>query len=1026
LIVGPLLAAALLGASGAFTYIALDPQGRAHAATRPEIDARSDVRFVWKWSEDLPPERVPLARIDEAPRRLSTRLAVSIDVRADASRAGLELVAAPLRMWQEVPEPLLPRWPVPEKGQLSCAIWPDQAWGVRLVGRESASTWTLVEPGRTATRLTAGPAAGQYMSVISPTSVEGARVLVYAASGTGASGPRLEAVFVGDKQGRIKLPAWPKDTEAILVVSADELAPAVLHVKEWPPSIARLDRGCLLRGTVRNSEGEPVSPVNILVETWVAPGVPIAFHRTAVGDATGVFCVRDLPRGEATVTVVAKGLGVVRRSLVLKEDDQDLGQLELVEGRALRVRALESSGSPIAGAFVSTETAAGYTDGEGVTTLRGLRPASALKISAKAAGFLQREQLFMPPLPEEVTLVLERGLLVRGLIVDADGEVLTDAEAMIRTGCESFGTTPVPVIGGRFEATVNPVAPGQLVLRSPASLEVTLELQPGEAGEERDLGTVTLPSGATATGVVVAAADHTPLAGARVSALRTGTMGPLVAAALGDVLSTSTAANGSFRLQGLRPGTTRVEVAAPGYASKSVVVAIEESGEHDVGTIELTVGATVVVRTRVPTELAGAVARIRPAAQPSESGSLASALEDGEASLPHVPAGPSVLSVVAGNTVVCEKNVHVPDKGVLRVDCPPHLVRVRGKVRMGGAPAGAGVLLLASGGAPEVPEAIVTTQSSTGLRQQHSYLARPRPVEIPTRHDGSFGPHPLRPGHWEVTFHPAGAGSASSPQGIEIVDAPEAVLDIDLPGLAVAGVVVDEAGRAVPSARITAMPGGAAAITGVDGRFALVGLPEGRIALQARLRDLVSEPVWVEVERGKRGEPVQLRLAPPESDELTVVVDAERGLTAAGGLVIVEMEGRGTRFATAGEDGRAMVSVARPYPQRVRCVAFTGSSLALGSWTSWEAAVEGGVRVRLAHAGRLEIVGADAATLRLAGNNGEDATTLLRQVGILPPVADGLPVVVGPLPPGFYSVSNGTQTLRVEIRSAETARVSFH
>jgi len=40
-------------------------------------------------------------------------------------------------------------------------------------------------------------------------------------------------------------------------------------------------------------------------------------------------------------------------------------------------------------------------------------------------------------------------------------------------------------------------------------------------------------------------------------------------------------------------------------------------------------------------------------------------------------------------------------------------------------------------------------------------------------------------------------------------------------------------------------------------------------------------------------------------------------------------------------------------------------------------------------------------------------------------VVDGLPVVVWPLPPGFYSVASGMQTLRVEVRSAETAQVSF-
>lgn len=1016
-----LLAAALLAAPGGFSFLAVDRHGNAFPVTREKLDAPGDVRVVWRWSEELPPERLPLGRVDEMPRRTPEHVSVAVEVRADAAHADLHLVAAPLRMWQEVPEPLLPRWRVPEKLQLRCAVWPGEPWGMRLVGRDSGSAWTVVEPGRSTVRLTAVPARSALLSVLGPGRVDGARALVYAPDGA----RRLLARFAANKQGQIELPAWPRDIELTVVVSAEELAPTVLHVKDRPPGSVRLDNGCSLQGSLRTREGEPVVPAGVLLETWVAPGVPISFHRTAEVDASGAFRVRGLPQGEATLTVAAKGKGVVRRSLVLQPGVQDLGQLELEEGRTVRVRVTASDGSPVAAALVSSDTTGAYTDREGVAMLRGVGTGSPLKTVVKAAGFLPREQVFAPPVPEEVTLVLERGLLVRGVIVDGDGNVLTDAEAEIRTGCEKFATTSVPVVGGRFEAVVDPAEPGELVLRSPASLEVTLPLQPGTAGEERDLGAIALPAGAAVTGIVVAAADHTPVAGARVTALRSATTGPLVAAALGNVLSTSTAADGSFRLAGLRPGPNRIEVTAPGYAATSLVVTIGESREHDAGTVELGVGATVVVRTKLPADMAAAVAQIRPAAQSSESSSLTSAVEDGEASLLHVPPGPAALSVVAGGTVVCEKHVRVPDKGVLRVDCPPHLTRVRGTVRMGGAPVGAGVLLFSSGGIPEVPEAIVTTRSATGLRQQQNFLARPRPVAVPTRNDGGFGPHPLPPGRWQVTFHPHGGGSASTPQEVEIADAAEAVVDIHLPGLAVTGVVVDTDGAGVAQARVTATPGGATAVAGVDGRFTLLGLPEGQVTLQARLRDLASEPVTVEVRTGTRVEPVQLRLAQPESKELTVFVTADHGLATAGSLVIVELADRGSRFATAGGDGRAAVPVARPYPRRVRAIAFTGSALALGTWTSWDAAAKDGLRLRLVPAGRIEIHGANAATLRVALEDGEDVTALLRQLGVLQPVPEGLPLVVAPLPPRQYAVSNGVDTRRVDVRSGEACQVSF-
>lgn len=945
-------------------------------------------------------------------------------MRADASRGGLELVAAPLRMWQQVPEPLLPRWPLPEKGALQVPVWPEEPWSVRLVGREAGSAWVVVEPGRTSTALTAVPARWHQLLAVTPGPTKNLKAEVYLPVPNAATGPRLQALFVGNPEGRLELPAWPADTELYLVVSAEELAPAVLPGGTALPPTVSLAPGAAVSGTVRKAEGEPVSPAGVMIETWTAPKVPIPFRRTGEVDAAGNFLLRGLPPGEATLVVAVKGFGVMRRSLALREGEVLSEVVELARTKPVRVRVVDTSGSPVAKALVRSNLLFAVTDAEGMATLRGLDPANAHSLTVSAPGFLERVHTLAPPLPEETAVQLEAGLVVRGTLVDVQGNVVTDAEVLLRTGCEATSSTPVPAAAGRFEATVNPASPGQLVVRSPSSLEVAVDLQPGQAGEERDLGPITLPAGAVVTGRVVAEEDQTPLAGARVSTLRSSDMGAVVAAALGNVVATTTGADGSFRLAGLRPGPVHVHVAAPGYAPMSVLVTPSEAGEHEAGTISLSLGATVRVRTRLPRGVEEAAVWLEPSSLPGVLGRMSAPVLDGEAMLEHVPRGPAGLSVVAEGAVVCERQVRIPERGQLRVDCPASVVQVRGTVRFGDEPAGSGVLTFARPSRQEGPEAIVTTLSPTGLRQQESHSSRPRPVSVPTRADGSFGPQPLPAGTWEVTFAPTGAGTVSPARSVQVPGAAEAKLEIVLPSVAVAGLVLDGEGQPVAAARVTTTTGGPTALAGADGRFVLVGVDEGRVGLQARLGERVSEPVWVEVRAGRRTEPVELRLLPPEAAPISVAVEAERGLQAAGATLLLELEGRGTRFATVGADGRVVVKVARPFPPRVRAVVWNGSSLAIGEWTPWEAAVKSEVRVRLGPGGGLVIAGASATALHVVSESAGELTFLLRQLGILQVVPEGTPLVVWPLPPGSYLVSTETATCRAEVRAGEQAHVS--
>lgn len=77
--------------------------------TRQDVAALEGKGLVWTWTDELPPLRRPVAGLDRPAGKEPGRLQVTA-VRSERTKAGaLQVLAAPARMWQEVPEALLPR-----------------------------------------------------------------------------------------------------------------------------------------------------------------------------------------------------------------------------------------------------------------------------------------------------------------------------------------------------------------------------------------------------------------------------------------------------------------------------------------------------------------------------------------------------------------------------------------------------------------------------------------------------------------------------------------------------------------------------------------------------------------------------------------------------------------------------------------------------------------------------------------------------------------------------------------------------
>src|ERR1700736_3841119 len=83
-----------------------------------------DAAFAWIWSESAAPVRVGEADLFAGDVALAARLdprspRMTFAFRRAATAKPLILIAAPIRMWTEVPEPLLPHYPVPKGGRLN-------------------------------------------------------------------------------------------------------------------------------------------------------------------------------------------------------------------------------------------------------------------------------------------------------------------------------------------------------------------------------------------------------------------------------------------------------------------------------------------------------------------------------------------------------------------------------------------------------------------------------------------------------------------------------------------------------------------------------------------------------------------------------------------------------------------------------------------------------------------------------------------------------------------------------------------
>jgi hypothetical protein len=978
------------------------------SALAAEAAAKPPARSIWLWSWRHAP--VAVTSGTSAARALAGEGPFWLDVRL-ARRAGgpageARLIAAPVEMWRDLPEGKLPSWPVPARGNLSVPVDRQHAWRLRLVAEGEGSWWAEVPAGqRSAVLLPAVATRGIDLTVLQPDGQPANKVIASVGEAAVRQGSSHTWALLTEAAGRLTAAGLPDEQEVSLHLFQAGFPPLV--VRGWPsklPHQVTLAPGGEITGRLADHANHAVAGATVEAESWIARSSRL-LHLSDKSKADGSFTLRGVPAGRLNLTLRAPGYvpEVVPLELAAGER-RDLGVRTLEPGRSLVVEVRDETGQPVAKAAIEA----------GV-------PVAPLEIRATAFGYQPGSRRLQPPLPPQATLELRRGFTVRGRLLDSSGSPVASGSLQIAAAtCSSEGTVHAD---GRFEQDFQPGKEAQLVLRSPATRELRVTLAAGKAGEVRDLGDLTAPSGPEVTGVV-ASREGEPIAGARVWLPRPGPQGAAMAWGTHDLVEASTGEDGRFHLSGLAPGPATLRAEAAGYSRSTLDLMMPDAPAGasatapalDVGTITLSAGTVVHVHVdpaRLGTDALGdAVARIDLRRQWLDADMLSAQVWNGEADVPDVPAGSARMSVAVGPKVLCEQEIDVPGGGDLDVDCVPGALLVSGQVLIGGAAAGPGTLIWHSG-EPEGWARVDTQTSPTGLRQQQTFGAGRPQVDVAVEADGTFQTRDLTSGPWRASFQPQ-QGAATPELGLDIPagDHYEAVLPFA--GLNVSGVVVTKDGSPAAGAKVSELTSGAVAVARPDGSFLLMGFSPGKVALQARQDDLASAVVTVQLAAERPADPVRLVVQPEDPPQVVVTVLDRSGTPLPGAMVFFEEEGKGMRLLVTARDGTAAAGIEPPLAPRVRAGAFV-SGFALGDWTSLDEARQG-ITVQLGGTGGLVVRSAKSeGTAQVLSPNGWNLSWMMRLLGGSMEVTPEHPLQLDGLPAGAYTVNLGASATTVNV-----------
>ena len=980
------------------------PPRRVAVATVKELP---DVAGVWIWSSDTPPQRT------DASLRTKTTATASLTVRIETATPppnDLMLVAAPVSMWEEVPEEVLPATKIEvgkdRKAVAKVVVNPKLPWRLRLKGSGAGSWWIDVPPGQRQATLTLIAAADRTVNVRD----EGGGPIAQAAvqlleEGRLKGGFRRVAEFRTDERGRLLIAGLPDSATPTILIGAKGHAPNVVTAKPSQfPSVVTMRPGHRVFGTVTNRSGAPIAGAS--VEMWVpiASTFPSPVLRQTKSDAEGRWEVGALPDGEGTWEIAAPPLATATGHMKLDKPVIDLGATVLEAGVKLDVQVNDDLGVPVEGAGIYTgDRTLGTTNAKGHATLT-LAPKEALLIRAGKAHH-HAAMRWIHATDRLVTLLLTRDFRIVGRFVDAAGVPV--AGANITGYFENFTLFGEVQPDGRFDMGLEPYTKYDVELTSPRTGTVRFHVTGGPLGEVRDLGDIVAPAGVTVAGRLIRAGDASPVAGARVWALRPSTRGVQQAWGTRDMLETTSAADGTFTLTGLPqklPFDLRIDAPPLAPLRKSFT---PETNRIDAGDIALTAGATVVIRLRND-DGDDANGRVDTGGMFFSRDPLTAPFDNGVARIAGVPPGPALVSASQRGDVLCRQKATIPESSDdFEIDCDARRTTMSGVVNVGGSPAGHGTLTWRPFRQYALEAAMRDPFYSPEYPQQKAEVGS----------DGRFEGPRLIPGVWEVTWMPE-AGRMYPPKTITVADAAVQEITLDYPGLSVDGIVLDANRRPVKAAMVNELDRHGFALSREDGTFTIGGPEPGRWRLQARWANQASDVKEVVVEDRPERPQVELVLGAEPND---VRVAAGRGA-----MVFLDSDAGAFQMASADDTGIATFHLQPPLPTRVRVASNTNGRWTLGEWIDRTEAVKTPIELKSGEAGNLVVHTKGAAgPVSITSMNGWRIDVLLQWAGASLRLLPGSDATVTGLPPGTYTIGVSTQQRTASVERDRSVELTF-
>jgi hypothetical protein len=261
-----------------------------------------------------------------------------------------------------------------------------------------------------------------------------------------------------------------------------------LRVEAGDTNVTILIDASKARGRVVQESGKPITHFRVQSETYRDPDGAFTFPLTGLDTE---FLVLE-----------AEGYASTRRKVTSATGgDVDLGDVVMAKGRAVTGRVLDArTGAPIAGALVTVgalgqlgrlDTAVSLNGGaietrpDGTFTLPGVEPTSVgLFVRHEAYCSLERR---LGAEESTVTVLLEKGAAIRGILADASGKPAASARVTLRS---EKAYRFVFVEGGRYrfdavppgKATVSTSTGASRVIDVPEAGEIEVDFAPASGG----------------------------------------------------------------------------------------------------------------------------------------------------------------------------------------------------------------------------------------------------------------------------------------------------------------------------------------------------------------------------------------------------------------------------------------------------------------------------------------------------------------------------------------------------------------